>query len=218
MLEQFNFYQHTTQTLRLASLPRNNPNSTLLRRGVRPENLFPSSSTIARLGEVFSVEQVVEDSFVEKPNRTKPFPVGRFSDGSLPVYYSALEEATCQQELAYNLAREFSGEPGDTSGHPRSFSLISCFYSGTTSDLRGREQAHPELISQTEEGYPFCQSLGFESVRLKIDAFLAPSARFHSGTCIPVFNRSALSNPAISARFKVLVDDGDVEFQKEPFQ
>ena len=164
------------------------------------------------------MEQVVDGSFDEKSNSATPFPVGRFSDGSLPVYYSALEEATCQQELAFHLAWESSGKPGDTSGHLRSYSLISCYYSGNSSDLRGREQVYPELISQTEEGYPFCQSLGFESVRLKIDAFLAPSARFHSGTCIPVFNRSALSNPAISARFKVLVDAGDVEFQQEPVQ
>ena len=162
------------------------------------------------------MEQVVEDSFVEKTNRTTPFPVGRFSDGSLPVYYSALEEATCQQELAFHLAREFTGEPSDTSGHPRSFTLISCFYSGTTSDLRGREQTHPELISQTKEGYPFCQSLGFESVRKKIYAFLAPSARSPGGTCIPVFNRSALSNPAINARLKVHVNAGEVEFRSEP--
>ena len=96
--------------------------------------------------------------------------------------------------------------------HSRSYSLISCNYSGVTADLCGQESTHPELISETKEGYPFCQKLGAQAIEREIDGFVTPSARNNGGTCLPVFARSSLSEPTVKLQVKLIISPTEIEF------
>lgn len=81
------------------------------------------------------------------------------------VYYSALEVSTCEKEIVFHL--EF--EEGDPS---RYYSMIGCEFSGTMADLREKENDHPDLVSQTRNGHPFCQRLGEKAKQKKLMHFI----------------------------------------------
>ena len=95
----------------------------------------------------------------------------------------------------------------------RFFSLVQCRYLGSTVDLRGKEIDHPELVNETDSGYPYCRKLGREAVEHGIDSFYAPSARKKGGTYVPVFTRSARSSPYLGQLFSVGMDSGELAFE-----
>ena len=109
------------------------------------------------------------------------------------VYYSALEERTCERELGFHLKRELVEAGNAGFNRPRRYHLVRCQYHGNTAELRGKERAHPELVSRDSDGYPFCRTLAREAVSRGIVGFLTRSARDPKGTCLPVFARDALS-------------------------
>jgi hypothetical protein len=127
-------------------------------------------------------------------------------NGSAPVYYAALEERTCVEELRHHQGRAL--QPG------KYFAMVSCWFDGIVLLLRGHENSYPDLTSETEGGYPFCQRLAIEA-RSKVDALHAPSAREESGTCVPVFSEQTLSDRRITyhGRF-VRAPDGSIRFEK----
>ena len=180
--------------------------SVLLGRGISPASLGETIADIGRAGGRFTAQEIVSGSFRKRLNRTKPFPETRFSDGTAGVYYSAAEVATCKREIAFHLKIE-EGDP------PRFYSLIGCRFSGVAADLRGKEKDYPDLVSQTSEGYPFCQRLGAAARRRHIDAFHTPSARKKGGTCVPVFTESALLRPFVRSQFRVTASHNRVHFE-----
>ncbi len=214
MLEECSVQHHKTQTFRLASLPQNSLITSLLARGVDPANLYASVSVINRLQHPFTAEDVVDRSFRGNIRSATRFPVGRFGDGTIAVYYSSLEEATCRREMEFHLREAMSDQREHASKHPRSYSLISCHYSGTTADLRGREEKYPDLVSESDEGYPFCQSLGLNAAERGIQGFLTPSARRQGGVCAPVFDHQSLSEPNVEGKLSVLLHPEGLKFQE----
>lgn len=121
---------------------------------------------------------------------------GRYSDGSFPVFYSALEPETAQREAFY-----WYGELAIGDGtKPRTwyYDHLQCRFAGLIKDLRGKKDEWPLMISSDREtAYPFCNRLGVEAVAEDLHGLYAPSARRDGGTCMPVFRRSALSDPMI---------------------
>jgi RES domain len=101
-----------------------------------------------------------------------------------------LEMETCEAEVRHRLKDAKSAAPFD-----RYFQLIACSFSGVTVGLCGKEKDYPELVSKTEEGYPFCQALAVQARNSGIDGLQTPSARNTGGICTPIFSRSALANP-----------------------
>lgn len=154
----------------------------------------------------FSTEEFVDSAFNPRINEPTPYNVSRFGDGTIGIYYSALDERTCKKELGFHLCAEIS----DTD--PRSYSLIECSYEGTTRDLRGLEKKYPDLVSLTREGYPFCQEIGKQADAEGIDGYFTVSARHNEGTCVPVFERTALSELRISRHYRAIVQSDGVNF------
>ena len=104
-----------------------------------------------------------------------------------------------------------------TETSPEQYSLIECDYNGVTADLRGKENKFPELVSTTNTGYPFCQSVALEALEKGIEGLYTPSARNLEGTCVPVFQRNSLSGPRIRARYIVEFDiNGPIFRESEP--
>ena len=117
----------------------------------------------------------------------------RFSDGSFPVFYSSLDATTAEAEVRHWLPT-IIGQPQ----HPRTahYRRFSCAFGGIEKDLRPKIQEWPHLVHDSD--YTFCNELGAEAKRLKIDALVTPSAR-HEGNNLPVFTRESISDPNVEA-------------------
>ena len=161
-----------------------------------------------------SLVETIDNTFQarEGEGEALPFREGRFGDGTIGVYYSAIEEDTCKKEVAFYLNEQIKDLNRDK--YPRTYHSIECHYEGATVDLRGKEKKYPNLVSNTKTGYPFCQDLARRAVERGIVGFLAPSARNPGGTCVPVFRRTALSDPRSKRRYCATVRSGRVQFQK----
>ena len=121
-------------------------------------NIEGSASKLAKLGETSTAEDVIDNAFRPRSEMPTPFPIGRFGDGSIAVYYAALEKRTCEQEILFHVIDELNEIPN----HTRFYSLVECQYAGITTDLCGHEVNYPYLASDTKQGYPFCQQLETE--------------------------------------------------------
>ena len=192
---------------RLAATFTKSLDAVLLERGIDPDSIEETKAEIARVGGQYTAEGIVSNSFHGRPNRLNPFPVSRFSDGTIGVFYSAREVSTCEQEISFHLKIE-EGDPSQF------YTLINCEYSGSTADLRGKEIDYPDLVSQTADGYPFCQHLGRTAKEKNIDAFYTPSARKEGGICVPIFTETALSKPDITKRVEVTAISDGVQFDE----
>ena len=199
-------YRQST-VYRLAATYLESLDAVLLKRGIDPDSIEETRAEIARVGGQFTPEEIVSNSFRGRTGRSKLLFETRFSDGSIGVFYSAHEVSTCEQEIEFHLEIE-EGDPS------RYYSIIDCEFSGTTADLRGKENDYPDLVSQTDAGYPFCQRLGKKATQKNIDAFYTASARNEGSACVPVFTETALSNPSITGRVKVTATSDGVRFDE----
>lgn len=191
--------------LRLAGLHQTSVEATLLGRGVRPENIAETRAILKLSGAPFSVEELVDSTFIAKPEYPTPFPIGRYGNGDWAVYYAAMATETCVAEVAYHL--------GPNAIEGRYYTLVSCRFDGEVLDLEGRQEEYPDLVSPTNAGYPFCQQVANEA-RSVVSGLHAPSARQSGGMCVPTFARAALSQPTglHFGRFVLNVDE-QLEFQ-----
>ena len=212
MLDCDAFKEEHKSVLRLAAVSGNTSKSMLLKRGIDIEDVEDAATVLGKLPLPLTAEELIEDAFRPQDQRATPFPVKRFGDGTIGVYYSALEKVTCKKELAFHLNTSFIEMHEKNFSYDRVYSLVECNYSGTTVDLRGQEINNPDLVSETEAGYPFCQRLALKAVKRRIAGFFTASARHDGGTCVPVFARSALSNPSIRCEVTLQVTVAGAEF------
>jgi hypothetical protein len=132
------------------------------------------------------------DEYLDAPFRLRPdgkYTKGRFSDGSFPVFYSALEIETVKAEVKASQVRYALGYSSSRLVH---FVRVSCQFVGQTKDLRPH---FPSMQFLTAPQNPECHQVGSEAHGEGLDGLLTPSAARLHGTCLPVFRRSALSDP-----------------------
>ena len=214
MFEDVEARETEEAVLRLASTVHESVATALLRHGIDPGNIEATLAALDGVGIPLTAQEAVDMAFVPRGDKPTPFPIGRFGDGSMGVYYSALGEATCQRELAFHLHAAFLQVEDSLRGQPRYYSLVACLFSGAAKDFRGVESIYPDLVSESTSGYPFCQSLGRLAVKENIDGFLTASARSSGGTCVPVFARAALSDPEIRHEVTLMISAAGVEFRR----
>jgi hypothetical protein len=188
LFEEYELRRQDEVVLKLASFPKSSIEEMLLRRGHEPNSIGAAKAILALVGAPFTPDGAVTYSFTQH-GLPPTFGKGRFGDGSYPVYYSALEMETCEEELRHRLRDAQAAIP-----FPRYFQFIACDFSGTVLNLCGSERAPPELVSKTEDGYPFCQALALTARSSGVEALHTPSARKIGGVCTPVFSRPALAN------------------------
>jgi hypothetical protein len=187
MLDQLERKRRTNQDSRLASVPQESLEAILLELGVGIEDLDEVRDAAVKNNVVVTPEDVVRFSF-----QRDHFWPGRFNRETYGVYYSALEPRTCIEELRYHRKNSIRAQ-----SPAQYYRFIFAEFDGLSVDLRGQEEAHPELISKDESGYPFCQNLADAARAANIDGFYTSSARQQGGTCVPVFSQAALRTPAI---------------------
>jgi hypothetical protein len=205
MIEKFGREQRTQDVLRLASLPK--IDVLLLRRGIAVESIEEIKTALASLNFVMDASEAVRAAFREPR-------WGRFSNSHLPAFYAAIEESTCIAEISHHHARQLAEQSSGAFPYDRYYDLICVNFSGLTLLLLGEEQNHPELVSATEAGYPFCQNLAKEATADGIDALVTRSARALDGTCVPIFSEATLQNAGTESRFRFYADQGRSRHEK----
>ena len=136
------------------------------------------------------------DEVLDAPFSDKPFvpDATRFSDGSIRIFYSALEFETAEAEVWYWFVK-----PVLAGAAPKKrviyYRRAECRFSGKVKDLRGSIAAMPFLID--DNSYDQCNTVGNEAFVAALDGILTTSARRAAGTNLPVFVRASLSNPQL---------------------
>lgn len=141
--------------------------------------------------EIDSLEMLLDKPFKPKHRLEKQKLATRYSDGSIMVFYSALERETAQEEIKHHTRRYLTQH----ATNPRTvyFLRFACDFNGCGKDLRVK---HDEWLWLTHDSdYSKCHGIAHEAVQEGLDGLLAPSARRGNGTCLPVFKRTAISNP-----------------------
>jgi hypothetical protein len=208
LIEEFSKKRQSEVVLRLAALPADRLDAILMGRVINPSSIAETSAVLAENGTPFTADELVRDAFTPKEGYPTPFSRGRYGDGTTPIYYAALEEPTCVEEVKHHQGEAL--QPG------KYFSMVSCRLDGLVLLLCGYENRYPDLTSTDQSGYPFCQKLAYEARSEDVDALHAPSARNKpSGTCIPVFREQVLSDRRVAYRGRfVQAPDGSLRFDK----
>lgn len=141
--------------------------------------------------EIDSLEMLLDKPFKPKPRLEKQNIATRYSDGSIPVFYSALERETAKEEIKHHTKKYLTQH----ATKPRTvyFLRFACDFNGTGKDLRVKHDEWQWLTHDSD--YSKCHDIAHEAVQEGLDGLLAPSARRNNGTCLPVFKRAAISNP-----------------------
>ena len=156
--------------------------------GLDPQGVDEMVELLASAGLLDPPDVLCEAPF--KPKRRLKPDITRFSDGSYPVFYCAIERETARAEAEHWFSH-FAGKPkGDRTVL---YSCFACDFSGDTKDLRPKLDEWPALTYPDD--YRLCNTLGAEALKIQLDALLAPSARRPQGTNLPVFARRAINNP-----------------------
>lgn len=142
------------------------------------------------------------DSYLDRPFAPKRqfSPQSRFSDGSYPVFYSALDEETARAEIIH--LRSALGQVGTAY-----YRFISCRFEGHIKDLCDRLGEFPYLVQDRSTGaYDRCNEIGREARAAGLDGLRTISAQRSAGECLPVFQRAALSSPNVGVLFSFALD------------
>lgn len=213
MIEHCASTEQRRTILRLAAIARQPLRSILGARRIDPREHEAIAGALAGSNAALSAQSLLDDPFRPRTHTLTPFRVGRFGDGTLGVYYAALEQRTCERELGFHLRSRVADAYAAGFRAPRHYALVACEYGAITAELRGKEALYPELVSPSEAGYPFCQRLAHQAVSAGIAGFFTRSARDPDGTCVPVFAREALGHARVRHRITAHAGPQGVEFR-----
>jgi hypothetical protein len=158
--------------------------------GLDPESIQEIVDILQESSEATGLESILDDPFRPKPLRRYQ---KRYSDGSLGVFYSALESDTALAEVKYWYEKLLDEDSVQGKSYPRYYLRVTCLFSGRQIDLRPHKAEWPDLVHDSD--YSFCNRLGTDAFELGLDGLTVPSARKEDGSCLPVFQRRALSDP-----------------------
>ena len=213
MIEGAKLVERTDTVLRLASLPSAKIEAILIARGVDPVNVDATVEVIAAVGIAVNALEAIDYPFRAQPIPPS-YPNGRFGDGTYPVFYSALEEETCIEEVRHHRRSVIAALQSGQMPFARYFTLIKVDFVGLTLLLRGSERTYPDLTSQTADGYPFCRAVARWAQGAGAQALHTTSARRLAGTCVPIFVRECINNAVSLRRYRFYIRDGELTFEE----
>lgn len=181
MLESLVRHEGAVSAVRLVA-PDKAYVAVLTEMGVSQDDLGESRTYFGDLD--VTPESGLDWIFERRVQRRKP--QGRFTDGSIPVYYTALDRATAEAEKAHWLS--------PTEGTPNYyFRPLAVDFLGAYVDL-GELAFQPAFLTgeKVDGAYDECLSVTQEAVELGHGAFKTPSARLAGGRCFPILSRDAI--------------------------
>ena len=118
----------------------------------------------------------------------------RYGDGSVRVWYGALEEDTSLAETCWHQLQQLRAIEGVETPVTRHRAVYRVHARGLFLELRGKEDAHPELL---DEDYAATQAIAKHAAAQGLPGLLYPSARWPDGSCLAAFRAGPLSNPTL---------------------
>ena len=156
------------------------------------------------------IEELLDGPFrLRAKFRTKT----RFSDGTFPVFCSALAVETAKAEMAYWFRKDYVRKP--RRNRTAYFQSFRCRFEGLEKDLRSKARDWPNLVHESD--YSFCNQLGVEAREGGVDGLVVPSAR-HEGANMPIFVPHAISGPELEGIVEMTYspDTGEVSIDWLP--
>ncbi|NZA25082.1 RES family NAD+ phosphorylase [Luteimonas sp. SJ-92] len=127
----------------------------------------------------------------------------RYGDGSIRVWYGALDEATGVAETCWHQLRQLSAIEGVTRPVARYRAVYEVRARGLFLELRGKEHEHPELL---DDDYGATQAIGKHATAQGLPGLLYPSARWPDGSCLAAFRAEPLSQPRLQYYLTYRID------------
>ena len=173
--------------------------------GLSREHELDLKQSLAESNHEESLESLLDAPFRPKHRLLRKT---RFSDGSYPVFYGALELETAEVESSHWYKAGFCGSPSS----PRTayYQRLSCSFRGKEKDLRKVKDEWPQLV---DDDYTFCNAIGSEARQSRLDGLVAPSARHRSGSTTPVFSRQSISQGQDEGVVKMTLVPGNEEVE-----
>jgi hypothetical protein len=191
VIDQFDRSNETLRVSRLVSLSRAELDAILVGRSIALEDFDEVKAAVIGVGTIVSARDAIKQTFA----RTEILPQ-RYNTSSFVALYTAVARETCVAEITYHLGSEIQ-----QSG-PRYFQFLEVTFTGNILNLVGRQNDHPDLVSATSSGYPFCQQIATDARDAGFDALSAPSARHDVGVCVPIFTQESITNPLVSGNVR----------------
>jgi hypothetical protein len=192
VLEELQRYEADHRVYRFANLV--DFSGMLQQMGLDPEDIEEILELLGETREHADAQRLLDAPFAPKPQlAARKIAPTRFSDGSLRVFYSSLEQETAEAEVLH----WYAGAALGSSARIAYYDRLQCRFRGSAIDLRSKADHWPFLTGDGEGAYASCQELAREAVALDLGGFLTPSARGSAGTNLPVFRREALSEPEV---------------------
>jgi hypothetical protein len=151
---------------------------------------------------------------IEYPFQADNLAQSRYSDGSFPVWYGALDETTALHESAWHALQQVRQTPSVREIIHRERAVWRVRATGVFLDLRRKLADMPALIG---EGYADTQALGKRLAAMH-PGLVAPSARYAHGACLAAFVERVLRDPRLSYYLTYLIDpiNGTVIVERSP--
>ena len=118
----------------------------------------------------------------------------RFGDGSVRVWYGALEEDTALAETCWHQLQQLRAVEGIDAPVTRHRAVYRVQARGLFLELRGKERDHPELL---DDDYAATQAVARHAAAQGLPGLLYPSARCPDGSCLAAFRADPLSDPTL---------------------
>lgn len=118
----------------------------------------------------------------------------RYGDGSIRVWYGALEETTSIAETCWHQLQQINAIAGVDKPVTRYRAMYRVRAHGLFLELRGKEGDHPELL---DDDYAATQAIAKHTARQGLPGLLYPSARWTDGSCLAAFRAEPLADPTL---------------------
>ncbi|NUS38789.1 MAG: RES family NAD+ phosphorylase [Lysobacter sp.] len=118
----------------------------------------------------------------------------RYGDGTVRVWYGALEEDTALAETCWHQLQQVRAVEGVSAPVVRHRAVYRVHAHGLFLELRGKEAEHPELL---DDDYAATQAIAKHAAAQGLPGLLYPSARWPDGSCLAAFRAEPLSQPTL---------------------
>lgn len=136
----------------------------------------------------------------------------RFGDGSIRVWYGALEANTALAETCWHALRQVMAIEGVSAPVVRHRAVYQVRARGLFLELRGKEHSHPQLL---DNDYAATQAIGRHAAAQGLPGLLYPSARWPDGSCLAAFRADPLTAPRLLHYLTYRIDPTAAEVRVE---
>jgi hypothetical protein len=152
---------------------------------------------------------------IDYPFRSEPALASRYGDGSVRVWYGALEEITSLAETCWHQLQQLAAIERIDRPVTRYRAVYRVQARGLFLDLRDKAGEHPELL---DDDYAATQMIGKHVAGQGLPGLLYPAARWPDGNCLAAFRAEPLSGATLLyyLTYRIDVQQQQVAVERTP--